>query len=126
MKKVSISIVLFALSWGLLAWLTNPLFATVLLGLLSIHEAGHLTLMWKYGIPPKGLYFIPLLGAFIVPSGRIPTRPAGVAIMLGGPLFGLVSALGALGAYALWPGPATGSAAFVGAMINDAQKCQKH
>lgn len=118
MRKIFISLGLFALSWWTLAWLGNAVFATALLGLLTIHEAGHLAFMWRYGVPLRGLYFIPLLGAFIVPGGRLKTRSSSVAVSLGGPLFGLTSAIGALIGYALWPSEEAASVAYIAAAIN--------
>jgi Zn-dependent protease len=63
-----------------------------LMFLLLTHELGHLVVLrWK-GIPARGPFFIPLLGAFVLMSR--PSKGEDVAqIALAGPLFGGLGAL---------------------------------
>lgn len=117
MKKAAVSVLLFILFWCFLAWVRNPMFATIVLALLSIHEAGHLIAMARNGIPVRGLYFIPLLGA-VITTDKITDRWKGVKVSLGGPLLGAVSAAALLAAYALWPSPVLAAAAFFAAILN--------
>ena len=60
--------------------------------LLLTHELGHLFVLRLKGIPARGPYFIPLLGAFVMMSR--PSKGEDVAqIALAGPLFGGLGAL---------------------------------
>jgi Zn-dependent protease len=60
--------------------------------LLLIHELGHLFVLRLKGIPARGPYFIPLLGAFVMMSR--PSKGEDVAqVALAGPFFGGLGAL---------------------------------
>jgi Zn-dependent protease len=63
-----------------------------LMFLLLMHELGHLFVLRLKGIPARGPYFIPLLGAFVMMSR--PSKGEDVAqIALAGPFFGGLGAL---------------------------------
>jgi Zn-dependent protease len=63
-----------------------------LMFLLLTHELGHLLVLRLKGIPARGPYFIPLLGAFVMMSR--PRKGEDVAqIALAGPFFGGLGAL---------------------------------
>ncbi len=92
-------------SFGIYAVLFSWQFAAVLMGSLFLHEMGHVWAMRRYGMPVKGVYFIPFLGAAAVAENSFPSRKAETWIALAGPLVGLATALVPFGLYL-----ATGSA----------------
>ena len=51
-------------------------FAVIILGMLVIHECGHLRCMKHYGMKTRGIYLIPLLGAAVVAEDDFPSRRA--------------------------------------------------
>jgi Zn-dependent protease len=69
-------------------------FAVIILGMLVIHESGHLRCMKYYGMKTRGIYLIPLLGAAAVAEDNFPSRRAEATIALAGPLTGAVLAAG--------------------------------
>lgn len=64
-------------------------FAIGLMVMLLLHEYGHVHAMKKSGLPVRGIYFIPLLGAAAVTDGTWKTRGQQAYIALNGPLWGL-------------------------------------
>lgn len=85
------------LSFGALALLlprhgSNWILPIGLMLLLLIHELGHLFMLRLKGIPARGPYFIPLLGAFVMMSR--PSKGEDVAqVALAGPFLGGLGAL---------------------------------
>ena len=69
-------------------------FAVIIIGMLVIHECGHLRCMKHYGMKTRGIYLIPLLGAAAVAEDSFPSRRAEATIALAGPLTGAVLAAG--------------------------------
>lgn len=69
-------------------------FAVIIVGMLVIHEYGHLRCMKHYGMRTRGIYLIPLLGAAAVAEDNFPSRRAEATIALAGPLTGAVLAAG--------------------------------
>jgi Zn-dependent protease len=69
-------------------------FAVIILGMLVIHEYGHLRCMKHYGMRTRGIYLIPLLGAAAVAEDNFPSRRAEATIALAGPLTGTLLAAG--------------------------------
>jgi Zn-dependent protease len=69
-------------------------FAVIILGMLVIHEYGHLRCMKHYGMRTRGIYLIPLLGAAAVTEDNFPSRRAEATIALAGPLTGALLAAG--------------------------------
>ena len=86
-------VVLLAASLIAFAYLFGFTFAVVLLACLFIHEMGHVWAMKLYGVPVKGIYFIPFMGAVAVASKKFPSRQAEVVIALMGPFWGLGTAV---------------------------------
>lgn len=89
---LAISVVLFALAFGVgldFSWLS----VLMLIGVLLLHESGHLFGMWLFGYRDLGMLFIPFLGALA--SGRkeqvSPWQEA--VILLLGPLPGYLLGL---------------------------------
>lgn len=90
---------LFAASFG--GWLIffNWKFVLFLMGSIFIHELGHVWAMKRCGMPVKGIYFIPMMGAAAVTEKNFPSRGAESFIALMGPVWGLVTALVVYGVY---------------------------
>jgi len=63
-------------------------FALGLMVMLLFHEYGHVHAMRRSGLPVRGIYFIPLLGAAAVTDGTWRTRSQQAYIALNGPLWG--------------------------------------
>lgn len=87
-------LVLALISFAAYAFLFTWQFAVIILGMLIIHEGGHLRCMKHYGMKTRGIYLIPLLGAAAVAEDNFPSRRAEAAIALAGPLTGGVLAAG--------------------------------
>ncbi len=72
-------------SFAAYAFLFTWQFAAIILGMLVIHEYGHLRCMKHYGMRTRGIYLIPLLGAAAVAEDNFPSRRAEATIALAGP-----------------------------------------
>ena len=73
-------------------------FALVIVGMLVVHEYGHLWMMKRFGMRTKGMYLIPFLGAAAVADEAFPSRRAETQIAIAGPLVGAgLAVLGGLG-----------------------------
>ena len=81
-------------SFAAYAFLFTWQFAVIIVGMLIIHECGHLRCMKHYGMKTRGIYLIPLLGAAAVAEDDFPSRRAEATIALAGPLTGAVLAAG--------------------------------
>lgn len=64
-------------------------FALVIMGMLFIHESGHVWAMKRCGIRTKGFYFIPFLGGAAVAEDAFPSRREESFIAIMGPIWGL-------------------------------------
>jgi Zn-dependent protease len=87
-------LVLALASFAAYAFLFTWQFAVIIIGMLVIHECGHLRCMKHYGMKTRGIYLIPLLGAAAVAEDNFPSRRAEATIALAGPLTGAVLAGG--------------------------------
>jgi Zn-dependent protease len=87
-------LVLALASFAAYAFLFTWQFAVIILGMLVIHEGGHLRCMKHYGMKTRGIYLIPLIGAAAVAEGNFPSRRAEATIALAGPLTGAALAAG--------------------------------
>jgi Zn-dependent protease len=81
-------LVLALASFAAYAFLFTWQFAVIIVGMLVIHEYGHLRCMKHYGMKTRGIYLIPLLGAAAVAEDNFPSRRAEATIALAGPLTG--------------------------------------
>ncbi len=80
----------FAIASGAVyALLFDWKFALGLMVILLFHEYGHVHAMRRSGLPVRGIYFIPLLGAAAVAESTWRTRGEQAYIALNGPLWGL-------------------------------------
>jgi Zn-dependent protease len=105
-------------SFAAYAFLFTWQFAAIIVGMLAIHECGHLRCMKHYGMKTRGLYLIPLVGAAAVAEDSFPSRRAEATIALAGPLTGAVLAAGTgLVYFATRDGAFAASAAWM-ALIN--------
>ncbi len=105
-------------SFAAYAFLFTWQFAVIILGMLVIHEGGHLRCMKHYGMKTRGIYLIPLLGAAAVAEDNFPSRRAEATIALAGPLTGAVLAAGTGLAYFATRDGALAAAAVWMALIN--------
>jgi Zn-dependent protease len=67
--------------------------ALILVLILLIHEAGHYLAMRYFRYHETGIFFIPLLGAFVSGSKRIISQQESAIIILAGPLPGILLGL---------------------------------
>jgi Zn-dependent protease len=88
--KLLLALASFAAYTFLFTWQ----FAVIILGMLVIHEYGHLRCMKHYGMRTRGIYLIPFFGAAAVAGDDFPSRRAEATIALAGPLTGAVLAGG--------------------------------
>jgi Zn-dependent protease len=89
-SKLLLALASFAAYTFLFTWQ----FAVIILGMLVIHEYGHLRCMKHYGMRTRGIYLIPFFGAAAVSEDSFPSRRAEATIALAGPLTGAVLAAG--------------------------------
>ena len=68
-------------------------YAIGMVGLIFVHECGHLVVMRRYGVPFSPMVFIPFVGAVIAQKGRSASARQDAMIALGGPALGSVAAL---------------------------------
>jgi Zn-dependent protease len=64
--------------------------AVILISILVLHELGHYLAMRHYRYHETGIFFIPLLGAFVSGSKRTVSQQESATIILAGPLPGIL------------------------------------
>ena len=92
--SVAVTVGAYALIWS---WE----FAVALVGMVLVHECGHVFAMWRSGVGVRGIYFIPFFGGAAVSKGIARTRAKAAYIALNGPIWGMLLALGCLAGFAL-------------------------
>lgn len=106
-----ISIWAYAMFWG---W---P-FAVGFVGLLFVHEMGHVAALRMMGIKATAPMFIPFMGAFIGMK-QMPDNAFAEAVMAyGGPLLGTIGAIGCAGAGMVTGNPFWYALAMSGFLLN--------
>ncbi len=70
-------------------------FAVSLFVVVLVHEAGHLGALKIFHLKVHGLFFIPFIGAGVIPRDELPSPEVEAATALGGPLAGLLLNLAA-------------------------------
>jgi Zn-dependent protease len=76
-------------------------YAAGMVGLITVHEAGHMAVMLQRGIPFSPMLFIPFVGASIAMKRRPEDAWEDALVAFGGPVIGSIGALGcSLGGYA--------------------------
>lgn len=84
---------LFSLILYLLAgyWLLNDFHNLILITLvLLLHEGGHFIAMRRVGYRDLGVFFLPLLGAYVSGTKRVVTQRESAFVLLAGPLPGIL------------------------------------
>jgi Zn-dependent protease len=94
-----------SLGWG---------FAGGLVGLILLHEAGHVWAAHRVGVPVSAPMFIPFMGAFVTLRGRPQSTYHEFIIAAGGPIVGAAGALACIAASTLLEGRAASLARVVG------------
>ncbi len=74
-------------------------FCAIIMGMLFVHESGHVWAMRDRGIKTKGFYFVPLLGGAAVAEESFKTRANESYIALMGPFWALFLAIASFAAF---------------------------
>lgn len=96
-------------------------FAAGFVGLMLVHEMGHVLAMWYYGLSASPPIFIPFLGALINLRQNPPNAKVEAIVGIGGPLTGTVGALICYGLYHYVPAmhiPLVLELAYFGFLLN--------
>lgn len=115
-KSIKLGSVAIAVGAYSLIW--SPQFALALVGMILVHECGHVFAMWRSGVHVRGIYFIPFFGGAAVSKGIAKTRANAAYIAVNGPIWGTILALGCFAAFAITERPFLGTLAAWGALIN--------
>lgn len=107
-----------ALSIGAYALLFPVWFAVGLVGLIWIHEMGHVLQLRREGIPASAPWFVPFLGAFVAMKQMPKNALAEARVGLAGPILGSLGALGAWGVYEATGAPLFLGLAYIGFFLN--------
>lgn len=65
--------------------------AAILIGLILIHEFGHVIAMRWLGIPVRGIYFVPFFGGVAIGDGAAKTEAARGLVAMMGPAFSVLT-----------------------------------
>ena len=103
----------FGLYWTAWGWK----FALGVIGMIYIHEMGHVATLQRYGIKATAPMFIPGVGAFVHIKQPFTTRHEDAVVGLAGPWWGLAAALAAYLTFALSLVPLWAALAHVGAWL---------
>lgn len=101
-KRWSLHISLFLLTFGTATLAQGPLYAVAIMAILLAHEMGHYLMCRKYGVAATFPIFVPFpnilgtMGAVIAIKSPIPNRKALFDIGVAGPLLGLALAIPAI------------------------------
>ncbi len=98
--KPMITLVTMSISAIAYAFWLGPWFAIGLVGMLFVHEMGHVFAMQKRGFQASAPVFIPFLGAVIF-APKMDSRDDEAFIGIGGPVLGSLAALAVLGVWFL-------------------------
>ena len=80
------------LSFGLYAWFRGPAFAAALVGMILVHEMGHVVEIRRQGMQASAPVFIPFLGAAIFQRAHPQNALRQAQIGIAGPLAGTAGA----------------------------------
>lgn len=110
--KPMITVVTMSLSAVAYAFWLGPWFAVGLIGMLFIHEWGHIIAMNMRGYKASAPVFIPFLGAVIF-APKMTSRDDEAFIGIGGPLVGGLAAAAFFGLWALMPDKESNAAVII-------------
>ncbi len=79
-------------SWIAAALFWSPTFATLLMLVLAVHEAGHALAMLRYGYRDVSVFFLPLIGALATARPAPVSATQQAVVLLAGPVPGLLLA----------------------------------
>ncbi|MBX9684645.1 MAG: site-2 protease family protein [Hyphomicrobium sp.] len=88
--RVQAAIITGALTFASFFALFGPSVAAMLLGVILVHELGHVVAMRWAGIPVRGIYFVPFFGGVAVGDGVARTELQRGLVALMGPGFSLL------------------------------------
>ena len=106
-----VSIAAYALIWG---WK----FGAVFVGLLLIHEMGHVIQLRREGVKASAPMFIPFLGAFVAMRELPKDAGAEARVGLAGPVLGTIGCLIPLAFWLATDAPFWQACAFIGLFLN--------
>jgi Zn-dependent protease len=106
-----VSIGAYALIWG---WK----FGAVFVGLLFIHEIGHVIQLRREGVKASAPMFIPFLGAFVAMKEMPKDAGAEARVGLAGPVLGTIGCLVPLALWLITDEPFWQAATFIGIFLN--------
>jgi Zn-dependent protease len=106
-----VSIAAYALIWG---WK----FGAVFVGLLLIHEMGHVIQLRREGVKASAPMFIPFLGAFVAMKELPKDAGAEARVGLAGPVLGTIGCLIPLAFWLATDAPFWQACAFIGQFLN--------
>ncbi len=86
------SLVSVLISFGAYSWAAGPSFAVALIGMLFIHEMGHVLEIRRQGMQATAPIFIPFLGAAIFQRSHPTTALKQAQIGIAGPIAGTIGA----------------------------------
>lgn len=109
-SSMAVSAVAYGFAYG-------PAFAIALMGMLFIHEMGHVIAMWRKGLRTSLPVFVPFLGAAIF-ADAFHDRETEAYVGYGGPLLGSIGALLCVGAWLLTGWPLLLLTGFLGVYLN--------
>ncbi len=96
------TVVSMAISIAIYTWFADWQFAVGLVGLILVHEMGHVIANWHYGLRAGPPIFIPFLGAVINLKQRPANAKVEAVVGIGGPVLGTVGALVCYAMYLQW------------------------
>ena len=110
--------VTMVVSIGAYALIFPVWFAVGFVGLIWVHEMGHVLQLKREGIPASAPWFIPFLGAFVAMKHMPKNALAEARVGLAGPVVGSLGALGAWGVYEAKGAPLFLGLAYIGFFLN--------
>ncbi|MFM7672007.1 MAG: site-2 protease family protein [Bacteroidota bacterium] len=88
LSRSALSLILYLLAGY---WLLGNLQSLLLITfVLLLHEAGHFIAMRRVGYRDLGVFFLPLLGAYVSGTKRVITQKESAVVLLAGPLPGIL------------------------------------
>jgi Zn-dependent protease len=90
-EQVKNAFITGALTFASFFAMFGPSAAAILIGLILIHEFGHVIAMRWLGIPVRGIYFVPFFGGVAIGDGAAKTEAARGLVAIMGPAFSVLT-----------------------------------